>query len=269
MIESLLTEKEERYQSNGTPHLSFSRINRYLLCPEQYRLYYIEHLRPRIQHASLVFGQITHAALAGLFRSRYDPVTYFETLWDDLREYDLRFKQNESWEKLKDRGQALLEKFLREELPRLGKISGNEKPFKLDITGLAQPLIGVIDLIAELDKKRTVIDFKTSASAYDDHEVVLSDQLTTYQLAEPDAEQVALCVLVKTKEPKIEWHRGQRDATTLTQYLNKVNHVARDISQGRFYKRPGIWCGYCDYLPVCTGDQSKAKETLVQIGPIS
>jgi hypothetical protein len=31
----------------------------------------------------------------------------------------------------------------------------------------------------------------------------LSDQLTAYQLAELDAEQMALCVLVKTKEPKI------------------------------------------------------------------
>jgi hypothetical protein len=33
----------------------------------------------------------------------------------------------------------------------------------------------------------------------------------------------------------------------------------------RFYKRPGKWCLYCDYLPVCTGDQKKVKETLVQI----
>ena len=45
MIERLLAEKEERGRPNGVPHLSHSRINRYLLCPEQYRLYYVEKLR--------------------------------------------------------------------------------------------------------------------------------------------------------------------------------------------------------------------------------
>ena len=50
------------------------------------------------------------------------------------------------------------------------------------------------------------MDFKTSGSAFDAHEVILSDQLTAYNLAEPGAERLALCVLVKTKEPKIEWH---------------------------------------------------------------
>ena len=49
-----------------TPHLSHSRINRYLQCPEQYRLYYIENLRPRFPSAGLVFGQLVHQALAAL-----------------------------------------------------------------------------------------------------------------------------------------------------------------------------------------------------------
>jgi len=30
------------------PNLSYSRINRYLTCPEQYRLYYLEKLRPKV-----------------------------------------------------------------------------------------------------------------------------------------------------------------------------------------------------------------------------
>jgi len=50
-----------------------------------------------------------------------------------------------------------------------------------------------------------VIDFKTTTAAYQDHDVQLSDQLTAYQLAEPEAQQVALCVFVRTKEPRIDW----------------------------------------------------------------
>ena len=123
----------------------------------------------------------------------------------------------------------------------------------------------MIDLVATLDRKRTVVDFKTSGSAYGDHEAILSDQLTAYQLAEPEAEQAALCVLVKTKEPKIEWHPTERSPEQLVEYLAKAEYVAGEIQNERFYKRSGKWCSYCDYLPVCTGDQKTASETLVQI----
>lgn len=50
-----VNEKEERLNKTKTPHLSFSRIDRYLRCPEQYRLYYIENLRPKFPSASLLF----------------------------------------------------------------------------------------------------------------------------------------------------------------------------------------------------------------------
>ncbi|MFB3062347.1 MAG: hypothetical protein ACE10C_13355 [Candidatus Binatia bacterium] len=62
----------------------------------------------------------------------------------------------------------------------------------------------MIDLAAEVEGKNTIGDFTTAASAYDGHMSDLSDQLTSYQLTEPEAEQVALWVLVKTKEPRIE-----------------------------------------------------------------
>ena len=108
-------------------------------------------------------------------------------------------------------------------------------------------------------------DFKTSASSYAEHEVKLSDQLTAYQLAEPRAEQMALCVLVKTKEPKIEWHVSQRNPDDLLDYLAKAGYVAHEIAASRFYKRPGMWCAWCDFLPVCMKDERKIAETLVRL----
>jgi len=152
-----------------------------------------------------------------------------------------------------------------EELCRISKVTASEKAFELGITGIDKPFIGVVDLVAELDGKRTVTDFKTSASSYTEHEVKLSDQLTAYQLAEPNAEQMALCVLVKTKEPKIEWHVSGRNPDDLIDYLTKAGYVAREIASGRFYKRPGMWCAWCDFLPVCLKDERKTVETLVRI----
>src|SRR5437588_9443255 len=68
-------EPEQRLDQEPAPHLSHSRIHRYLTCPEQYRLYYVEKLRPRVESASLVFGVVIHAALADLFRTGEDPVS--------------------------------------------------------------------------------------------------------------------------------------------------------------------------------------------------
>jgi putative RecB family exonuclease len=265
MIEKLLTEKEEAIRSNGAPHLSHSRISRYLLCPEQYRLYYIEQLRPRLYSASLVFGQAVHQALAAFFRTGSEPAGAFASLWAEARQFELRYTARESWEKLHETGRTLLRKFVAEELPRIGKVSGTEKVFELGITEIETPFVGVIDLVAEVDGKRTVVDFKTSGSAYAEHEVRLSDQLTAYQLAEPDAERIALCVLVKTKEPKIEWHVSERNSDDLIEYLAKAGHVAREIAADRFYKRSGMWCAWCDFLPVCLKDERRIEETLVRL----
>jgi len=265
VIEVLLKEKDELAQPNKTPHLSYSRINRYLLCPEQYRFYYIEKLRPKFPSASLVFGQVVHQALADLFNKKSDPIDFFLRTWGELKDVKLTYGKRQTWEKLQVSGQSLLQRFLKEELSRIGQVRAVEKKFELNITGFDLPFIGIIDLVAEVESKNTVADFKTAASDYEEHEAQLSDQLTAYQLAAPEAQQVAYWVLVKTKEPKIEWHPSTRSPEQLMEYISKVGYLAREIKAGNFYKRPGKHCSWCDYLPICLGDAKKVKETLIQI----
>jgi len=129
--------------------------------------------------------------------------------------------------------------------------------------------VGIVDLITDKAGVTAVTDFKTAGSAYAGHEAIMSDQLTAYQLAVPDAEMLGLCLLIKTKVPRIEWHLSYRSGERLVEYLSKVQLVARDIEVGKFYKRPGMWCTSCDYLPVCIGDSRKTKETLVHIQGLS
>jgi hypothetical protein len=250
-----------------TPYLSYSRVNRYLLCPEQYRLYYVENLRPKVQSANLVFGQVIHQSLADLFGKQSNPVKLFQEKWNLLKDIELDYGQKESWERLERVGRLLLEEFLQREFSKFGAIEASEKVFKLNITGFDLSFQGVIDLIAELDGERAVVDFKTSAASYQDYEVLLSDQLTAYQLAEPETKKSVLCVFVKTQKPKIEWHKSCRSAGEMMEFLSKVSHIAGEIISGRFYKRPGKWCSWCDYLPICTKDTAKAKQTLVCAAP--
>src|SRR5689334_12918896 len=108
--------------SPGVPHLSHSRIQRYLFCPEQYRLYYVENLRPRVPPANMVFGQLVHEALAGFFRRGTDPAKLFDTLWGQLRGVELAYGERASWEKLAGSGGKLLATFVAEEARRITDI---------------------------------------------------------------------------------------------------------------------------------------------------
>lgn len=247
------------------PHLSHSRVNKYLLCPEQYRLHYLENLRPKAPSAALVFGKILHSALASFFGEQASAIDCFLKGWQEMKDAQLTYGYRSSWESLNERGMALLERFLQMPEPRLGPILEVEKSFQVRVTSLHVPFTGIIDLVAGMKGQKTVVDFKTSSRSYGQHEAVMSDQLTAYQLAQPDAQQSALCVFVKTKDPRVEWHITRRSGQHLMEYLAKVSLVAAEITASHFYKRPGEWCQRCDFLPVCTGDVSKARETLVQI----
>jgi CRISPR/Cas system-associated exonuclease Cas4 (RecB family) len=240
-------------------------VSRYLHCPEQYRLYYVERLRLRVPAAGLIFGQILHQVLAQFFRTKEDPVESFRMIWAAIQDRELRYGARESWKQLADAGESLLKRFLAEDLSHLGAIEAIEQVFRLQITSLAAPFVGVVDLVAELDGRRTVIDFKTAAKVYAEHEVVLADQLTAYELAHPDADQVALCVFVKTSKPEIHWYTAERKPEEITGYVRKVEVVGQAIAAEQFYRRPGWWCGMCDYLPVCLRDEAKVRETLVQL----
>jgi CRISPR/Cas system-associated exonuclease Cas4 (RecB family) len=212
-----------------------------------------------------VFGAVVHLALAELFRHGADPVATFTKEWEALREVELRYSRKESWQSLKEKGEKLLQKFTREEVRKIGKVISVEKVFELGLTNVNLSFIGIIDLIAEKEGKRTLVEFKTAVSDFEDYEVALADQRTAYQLAEPDVEQVAVCVFVKSKKPKIEWHITQRTPEQVIEYLQKAELVTDQIERGNFYKRPGKWCRQCEFLPVCLNDKKKAEQTLVRI----
>ena len=265
MTTSRSEDPEAKLERTATPHLSFSRVNRYLTCPEQYRLYYLENLRPKVESANLAFGALIHVALAEFFRQGQDPADSFIREWDNLKTVELDYGKRESWESLREKGEKLLRRFLLTEAPRIKQVMGIERKFEVAVTTLDEPFIGIVDLDTVLDGKRTIVDFKTASTGYEDHEVALSDQLTAYFLGEPEAEQVAYCVLVKTKEPRIEWHLSERNPAHLAEFVEKVRIIAADIRAGRFYKRPGKHCAWCDFLPVCTGEEKEAREALVKI----
>src|SRR5207253_10559861 len=92
-------------------HWSYSRIQKYLTCPEQYRQYYVQGLRAKAASASLVFGSVVHLAIAEYFRRETNPCRTFDKEWQSVRHLHLRYSGKESWESLADKGENLLETF--------------------------------------------------------------------------------------------------------------------------------------------------------------
>lgn len=148
------------------PHLSYSRINRYLTCPEQYRLYYLENYRPKQPPASLIFGKVIHRAIARFFQTGCDLKNTFQSEWHECKNANLRYSFRDTWDSLNEKGINLLGKFLDERMVRFPKILAVEKEFELSIPGLNLPFVGIIDLIVETEGKITIVDFKTSSSTY-------------------------------------------------------------------------------------------------------
>jgi PD-(D/E)XK nuclease superfamily len=247
------------------PHFSYTRIQKYLTCPEQYRLYYVERLRARQESANLVFGATVHLALAELFRHGLDPVETFDKEWQVIREVELRYSKRISWQSLAETGKQLLEKFVREETQKITKVIAVEQAFEFYLSGLDLPFVTILDLVAEVNRKKTLVEFKTAAADFERFEVELMDQATAYHLADPEIEQVGVCVLVKTKKPAIRWHFTRRSPDQVVEYLDKVDAVAGAIRSAIYYRRPGKWCRQCEFLPVCTGDTKTTDKTLVKI----
>jgi hypothetical protein len=247
------------------PHLSHSRLQKYITCPEPYRLHYLERLRAKQEAAARVFGAVMHLALAEYFRTERDPLVTFGQEWAACQKLELRYSQRESWQKLNQIGEALLQKFLAQEARKFEQVFAVEAKFLIGASNVAAPLVGTLDLVAQLEGKKTLVEFKTGVNDWAEHDVLLSDQLTAYRLAEPDVEQTAICVFVKKRTPEIVWHFTERTPEQQVEYLEKLSIVSRQITDRLFYKRVGSWCRQCEFLPVCTGNNRKAKETLVRL----
>lgn len=252
-------------ESQHAPQFSYTRIQKYLTCPEQYRLYYVERLRAKQESASLVFGATVHLALAEFFRHGLEPVETFDREWQAIREVQLRYSKRISWQSLAETGRQLLEKFAQEETRKITKVIAVEQVFEFYLSGLDLPFVTVLDLVAEVKGKRTLVEFKTAAADFERFEIELLDQATAYHLADPEIEQVAVCVLVKTKKPQVRWHFTKRSADDVIAYLQKIDVISAAVQAGVFYRRPGKWCRQCDFLPLCLGNERKANESLLRI----
>jgi putative RecB family exonuclease len=248
-------------------HLSYSRISKHSQCPFSYKCQYIDGWKPVKEPANLKYGSAIHAGIERFLTQGEMPVDAFQEEWLKSKDLDLDYGSKESWDSLNQSGIALMELFQAEHMPRFGQVYAVEHKFFIPFSE-SYDFLGFMDCVAEVDGIWTIVDFKTASRSYDESQVLLDDQLTTYAMAARtlgiEVERVAFMTLIKTKVPKIEWHFATRSDEQIEEFKSKARFVADDIARGRYEKRSGMHCSWCSYLPICSGNEAAIQETLRQ-----
>ena len=118
---------------------------------------------------------------------------------------------------------------------------------------LGMPLLGIMDLVLDSEAGPVIADFKTSARSGEPMEITHEIQLTSYAylFRQASASQEAgleVRSLIKTKAPKIEFHRySARTEAHFRRLFAVVREYLDALDSGRFNYRPGLGCGMCDF----------------------
>ena len=248
-------------------YISPSRLNLWLRCGLAFRLRYIDGIRTPTTPALFV-GTRVHDALELHYRHRQlgiamdtsRVVQYVTESWDEaVAAEDLQFDSADESQQLKQQAVGLVQAYLAhvdEQEPRpIAVETSLEIPLVDPATGenLGIPLLGVVDLILDESDGPVICDFKTAAKSAAPFEVTHEIQLSSYaylfrQATGREEGGLEIRSLIKTKTPKVEFHRyAARSDVHFSRLFSVIRAYLDDLDSGRFVFRPGFGCMMCDF----------------------
>ena len=255
------------------PHLSYSAIRSYLMCPMKFWHNYENKSEPSHRPLALVLGSAIHEALAayyahiqgtGMKISGEELLDVFRAKIDSEldRPIPIKLPDDGDADGMLDQGVAMLRMFWEEgDVPEVLAV---EQPFAVPLydptTGeqFDFPLIGAMDLIIRHNGKPLIVEHKTSARRYAGWQLELETQPSVYKYA---AEQLGFGdadleyqVLVKNKNPSIQHCKIKRTPAQITEMLQTFSQVVKAINAGHFWRNRSWACSDCQYAWLCDGD---------------
>ncbi len=231
--------------------LSYSQVEKFKVCPLQYKYAYILRIPTPPNHA-LSFGDTIHRTLRDfhynkMFNNKVglkELYSIYEKNWQPIGYL------SEEHRKLRfESGKKLLEEYFKKHAEEKVKHLGLEKTFNLSFAGTK--FTGKIDRIDELTGGGVeIVDYKTGSSK-DQKVVDNDDQVTIYAIAAKralglDPKMLSLYFV----------EAGKKISTTRTEAQLKkteeeVSEVVDEMKKGKFEATPGVHCTYCDYKNIC------------------
>ena len=254
-------------QGDVRSYISPSRLNLWLKCPLAWKLRYVDGIKTPTT-ANLFVGKMCHSGLERFYRHRQLGITLepadvgrqIVEAWDSaVEEERMEFKSAIEERDLKYQAIDLVEKYVARvpaDEPRpLAVEAVMEVPLVDPVGGedLGIPLVGIVDLILDGREGPVITDFKTAARSSPPLEISHEIQLTSYAFLfrhVSDRQEASLEIrqLIKTKTPKIEFHRyAARTESHFRRLFAVVREYLDALDRGRFNFRPGWGCGMCDF----------------------
>lgn len=249
-------------ENNSLGYMTASMVQSYD-CPRKFYYQFVEGWKPVLPSANLVFGSIIHEAIAEEFLNGRAIKEYFLEKWNQVE--DLAYSRYDSKDSLRETGLALIGKLERIEV--LQRVVSVEKAYQ---TVLPDDTVfkGKVDLIYDNHDSEVLLDWKTSGGAFLDSRPDLDDQLTAYSMLS-GIPKVCYGVLLKKKNPDVQFLHSVRTEEDYQEYRIKVMKVVSDIEAGFFFKKPSMYCGFCDFEPLCRKQEDKIKTELKRVLPVT
>ena len=245
-----------RMRNNPLGYLTATMVLSYD-CPRKFYYEYVEGWKPVRPSANLVFGSVFHESIAEEFLNGRTAADLFLEKWQ--RVDDVVYSRTDNHESLKKLGLSLLEKIEKTEIYQ--RVMAVEKAYATELPD-GTVFKGKIDLIYDDGKgNEVVLDWKTSNAAFLDSRPDLDDQLTAYSML-AGIPRVAYGVLLKKKEPEVNFCHSQRTRQDYSEYQLKVMKTAADVEAGFFFRKPSLYCGFCSFCPLCRNQKEKIKTEL-------
>jgi len=266
---------EHAQQLTGRDYISHSSISTFQRCPLKFYFSYVAGLEPEFVSSSLVFGGAIHSAIEHYFRCLFEGMKppaidalmdAYEQAWKQDNAVPVRFGKTESINSLRDLATRMLTAFKDSTLSKLDsqtRLLGVEEAFRGPLVEGCPDLLGRLDLITLDSDLLTIIDFKTSRSAWNEGKVQESapQQLLYSELVKPLAKalenrpvRIEWVVITKAKKPVVEKHTLIPEPNQVARTKAVVRRVWAAISNGHFYPSPSAMnCSTCPHKTACRG----------------
>jgi hypothetical protein len=248
---------------------SYTQISQYLTCPRRYRHRYLDGWKEKGTRAAMLFGRAFELALGAYFR-REDPGDVLFREWSACKDQDLQFSDRDTWDRMLEQGIRLLIRFCQDDRIRISQPRRNLQ-IKFTRDAGRDQFVAYVDGIGELDGRRCLLEWKTSANRYPEEPaglLALDPQLLCYSWI-TGITDVAQIVFVRKRLVEIQYLRTTITEEQRQEFGHLVEDTIRRIESAEFLPHSGIRfpqnpCNTCPYIGLCLGQQEIVHRSLVR-----
>lgn len=249
---------------------SFSQIQTYLKCPFQYKLRYVDKIRPEFeQNLHLILWVTVHDSLDFLYKeinsfnfiSKWELLDYFLEIFDKSSK-NLDFKDTEL-EEFKNRWVVYLESFYDKNHPFKDiKLVWTETQLYIDLGDWIK-YQWFIDRLDKQDRRFTVTDYKTNKFLPSWDDVFYQEQLTIYALGVVQKygkyfDKIYWNIEYLHFETKDHWEITSEQMQSVQEKYKKLSmEIEKKKSENAlwvedsFPVKESALCRFCDYKELC------------------